>query len=251
MNCPDVQRFISAFVDGELVDEERGAFEEHLAVCARCRRIAGFESAFRQRLRDNVERVAAPPHLRARLRQQLDASDRRRRWVWGLRLVPAAAAVAALVLWIDARQRRLSAEELSAFAEATVRSHQQALPLDVHSAGEGPIRRFFADKVPFAVRPPRFRRAAAQLVGARLSHLQRHDAAYLSYVVDGERVSVFVLDPRALPDAAAHAVGPGAPSVSWHDARGYRVGIFRAGGAGYAVAGDVDPSRLVRLISAP
>lgn len=249
MNCQDVQRFISAFVDGELVDEERGVFEAHLAGCERCRRVAGFESAFRQRLRDNVERVTAPPALRVRLREALDASERRRRWVWSLRLLPAAAALAGLVVWLDVRQQRLSEEELSAFAEATVRSHQQHLPLDVQSDGEGQIRRYFAGKVPFAVRPPRFSRASARLVGARLSHLYQHQAAYLSYDVDGERVSVFVLDPRALPHAAAEDAAAGR-AVSWRDAQGYRVGFFRAGGTGYAVAGDVDPQRLVRLISA-
>ena len=39
MACAAFRQFVTAYVDGELVGEDREAFESHLAACPACRRL--------------------------------------------------------------------------------------------------------------------------------------------------------------------------------------------------------------------
>ncbi len=254
MDCQDLQRFIHPYVDGEFDEEERVELTAHLAICDSCRRVAHFEGRFRERLREQIAPIKAPPALRVRLGQALDATDRRQRWLWGWRLLPASAAVAAMAAGIVFWHRSSSEAALSDFAEATVQSHRQQLPLDVRASKAEPIKRYFAGKVPFAVRPPWLRGGArrhrdARLIGARLSNLRQHQTAYLRYKVNGEPVSVFMLDPHSMPPTQGRVQRVGNRTISWHDVRGYHVALVRDGGTGYAVTSDMDPARLVKLIN--
>ncbi len=111
---PDEQ--LDAWLDGRLGESEGRAFEEHLAACARCRRLTGALGAARESLRTGVSETPPPAGLVERITAALDAEDDRARRVgeparprtraalrrlWPLAAGLAAAAVAAaLLLWL-------------------------------------------------------------------------------------------------------------------------------------------------------
>lgn len=243
MDCHDVSKFIHAYLDDEFEEEERVALATHLARCGRCRALVRFEERFAQRVRSCAPRVCASEKLRASVAHRM-ARERlapTRGWVWGA--APVTAAVIAMVgvfIW----QR----SDLRAVAQESVQWHRTRLPMDVRGAQRERIQRFFSDKVPFAVRLPRFP-ANAQLIGARLSNLRERRAVYLVYRVGGERVSVFLVDPHALPDGG-RPLEAGGRQVNWQDVSGYNVMTYVSSGTGYAVTSEMDRRRLVRLISA-
>ncbi|MBW2731058.1 MAG: zf-HC2 domain-containing protein [Deltaproteobacteria bacterium] len=243
MDCRDVDKFVHAYLDGEFVEDDRVAFAAHVESCAHCRRIVRFEQGFKQRLRDCDLRERAPTRLQARIQSALDQEPapvvvvswwRRPAWV----AVPAGMAAAAVLV-----VTLVSPQDSSVVAEQSVRWHRSGLPMDVQGKQDDEIRRFFRDKVPFAVKLPRFHDPSAKLVGARLTNLREHQAVCLTYLVKGQRVSVFVVDPQALSDVHDQR------NVTWRGVRGYNVGMFVSGGTGYAVTSEMDRKNLVRLIS--
>jgi anti-sigma factor RsiW len=244
MNCSDVEKFAHAYVDGEFADEERGAFSAHLEVCAKCRRAVRFVGSFSKRLKDSWTVERAPASLLGRVQNAIDEEEQRQRpslkW-WSLRLAPVAAMAAVALFFIFPGEQGGA----SSLAEQTVYWHRQnTLPLDVQAGNPDKVRAFFADKVPFAVHPPRLGIPGAKLVGARLTNLREHRAAYLVYQVGKERISVFVVDPKVV-----RALAEEGGNIRWRGHHGYNVGFTRSRGAGYAVASEMDPQRLIRLIS--
>ena len=254
MDCLDAKKFIQTYLDGELVEDERVEVATHLASCGSCQAVARLEQGFKARIAACNADIAAPQRLRARLGASLDGVDReleqqhlvaqrRRRWAWRLAPIAAVAGFTAVAVGVQPR-----GEERDAVAEQTVSWHRARLPLDVKGSETEAIRTFFRDKVPFAVRLPRFAHAKhAQLVGARLTNLAGQRAVALTYHVDGERVSVFVVDPRAI--GARQVSEPKGRDIRWRGVRGYTVGTFVSGGTGYAITSEMDRQNLVRLVS--
>ena len=248
MDCQETQKFIHAYLDGEFDEHDRVAMSAHLEGCEGCRKTARMDGAFRRTLKDLHQPVTAPPRLRAAVCQRLDAEDQAsrrkqlRRWV----LLPAAAAalvlVAAQVSW------RLLPAAAPNLAEESISWHRQSLPMDVTGPSAAPVRQFFSNKVPFAVRPPRLGNPRARLVGARLSSLGPRRAAYLVYTVNGQRVSVFITDPATIT-ATGNEIRSGDRKMYHQGVRGYNVLKFVSGGTGYTVTSDMAPDRLVRLVS--
>jgi len=246
MDCREVQGFLHAYLDGEFDEAERVAVATHLRTCEECGRRVKFEEAFRQKVRGSLQHeTRTPPQLRARVREALAEVERPESWaIRGLRWLIPAAAAATIVVGAAISQRREPPPK-EALAEYSVQWHRRNLPLDVLASSPDAVRGFFTDKVPFAVRPPVFKRKQVRLVGGRLANLREHDAAYLTYRVNGRRVSVFIFDPSALGSAQA----PREHGIHWHRLRGYNVALFSSRGTGYAVATDMEPEQLGRLVS--
>ncbi|MCB9558766.1 MAG: zf-HC2 domain-containing protein [Deltaproteobacteria bacterium] len=240
MNCQDLHDMLDAYLDGELATKERQLAEAHLGACSACRADAMFQQALKTRLCQAVE-TSAPDRLRQRLCSVLRDCERQRPWLQRHKqtLRHAAALAAGIAIVAGGWYYRNANDEaaVEGLVQASISSHRRHLPLDVQSSSGESIRSFFRDKVPFAVKLPQLPSQHARLIGARLSSLRGRDAVLLHYLVDGQRVSVFVLDPSALPREELRA------------ASGYQVMIFRRGGAGYTVASDIDRGKLMRLIS--
>jgi anti-sigma factor RsiW len=72
MTCEEAQELITALVDRELLDPERGSLESHLQQCPGCRFAVEEEQFLKQTIRGRADRMRAPSALRDRI-----LSDRR------------------------------------------------------------------------------------------------------------------------------------------------------------------------------
>lgn len=259
--CQSIETLSMAFLDDELVAEERREFELHLLDCASCRRHVDAERTELAVIRKALVAPPAPALLKARLARTLDAEDaqavhrERRRWSrWMLPGSAIAAAAAALLVFVGVGAPP-SGSRGSADVANMVKRQSRGLPLEV----EGPnmtrvwLRDHFAP-----VEPPQFTEPGIALLGGRLlpNGIANHDAALLQYLVTlgSEQVTltaVVLKDLRGdeLSDGQGYRVGDKLLRV--HDANGMPAVTYvdPVDHVGYVFASErLSPDELFRLV---
>ena len=195
--CQNIDALAMAFLDDELVPEERRELELHTLHCARCRDHLEAERSELTVVRRMLAPPAMPDVVKARLALALDAEDgdaarrdRARaiartgsvvsRWLLpGSAMIAAAAAV--VVAFVVVRSSDQADRSSGAMANEVVRQQTRTMPLEVQGAGTGPwLRENFAP-----IEPPQFRASPLDihLLGARLTVVSNHNAAELRYLV--------------------------------------------------------------------
>src|ERR1041384_284168 len=97
--CQSIDTLAMAYLDDELVGEERRELELHLLGCAACKQHVDSERADLQLVRKALVAPPAPDMLKARIGRALDLEDKeqarvqRRRWT--AFLLPGSASIAA------------------------------------------------------------------------------------------------------------------------------------------------------------
>ncbi len=71
MKCQDIQELITAEVDGELAEEAKSTLQDHLRNCPACNADYALELTTKAFLRRRLNRVQAPPNLRAQITAEL------------------------------------------------------------------------------------------------------------------------------------------------------------------------------------
>jgi anti-sigma factor RsiW len=173
-----------AFLDDELAGEERRELELHLLECAACRAHVDAERADLQLLRTSLVAPPASDIFKKKIAIALDAEDaqtqRAERRKVGKYILPGGAmlaAAAALAVFVAVKPVDNGA---SMVTHEVVRQQTHAMPLEVQGASTGPwLREHFAP----TMEPPRFSTEPVQLIGARLTAVNGHDAALLQYQV--------------------------------------------------------------------
>ena len=261
LQCEGVWRFCDAYVDGEFGDVERAELEAHLEGCPDCQAIVRAQAGWKQAVRAAAPREKAPDLLRARIgaalaqesvskaavQAKLDedlgevARPPARSFVARAWPYAACASVAMAMLVTRGPHAGVTADLIA--------KHQRNLPMEI-SGGSDNVRRWYADKVDFPVRPPIFVGAyPGALRGGRLANVRDHQAAYLFYEVDGNKVSVFIFDPGEVPMEARRHQVIGNREVYFDAERGYNVALYRDHGVGYAIASDLDQDQMMKLVS--
>lgn len=183
--CENIETLAMAYLDDELVAEERRELELHMLECAGCREHLDHERAELAMLRRALVAPPASDLLKAKIARALDAEDkqvaRTSRRQWGRWLLPAsaslaaAAAIAVFVIGMQPPQQPVSQR----VAKEVVRQGTRLMPLEVQGASTAAwLRQNFAP-----IEPPQFQGQQVQLLGARLTAINGHDAAQLQYLV--------------------------------------------------------------------
>lgn len=242
LRCAGVQRFVDTYLDGEFGESEQAELEAHLSDCDGCRHKVKVQADWKAAIKAAAPRPKAPAALRNRIKRSIakesapPLSWRR----WAVRVMPAAAAAGMLATFLVSRV------SFSPVALDIVSKHQRNLPVEV-TGGADQLRQWYRDKVDFPVKPPQLGKAA--LRGGRLANVKDRQAAYLLYDADGTKVSVFIFDPGDLPLEAHKKARIGNREVYLDQERGYNVAIYRDQGVGYAVASEMDPDAMLKLVS--
>lgn len=94
-DCEFFQEKISCLADGELTPEETAQVEAHIAGCPVCRRLY---EAFEELSAALSDEIAEPPHsVKANVMAEIRTENRKKHSAW-LRIVPAAACLAVVIL---------------------------------------------------------------------------------------------------------------------------------------------------------
>lgn len=140
MNCDEAQELITALVDREMLDPERGSLEFHLQECPSCRFAVEQEQLLKQTIRGCAERMRAPSELRDRVLsdRRIFPKKSRIRWqdyIWPVSHLVRPALAAGLLLAIALPTFFLLKPTSEPIAVAALETY------DLFLSGELPVRR--------------------------------------------------------------------------------------------------------------
>ncbi|HEY5935131.1 MAG TPA: zf-HC2 domain-containing protein [Kofleriaceae bacterium] len=232
--CESIDTLAMAFLDDELVAEERRELELHLLNCTSCRHHIDGERADLSLIRKALVAPPAPDLVKAKIARALDEEDRAatrsNRLKWTRYVLPGgaiAAAAAAIVAFVAIRPAGPKApERAAAVAQEVVRQQRRALPLEVEGGGTRPwLAQHFA---PIAVPEFDTKGVEIELAGARMSAVAGYDALFLQYLVH-EGQNRFTLTAVVMLEVPEHVIQGGRPVrygdrlLHVHDANGIAV----------------------------
>jgi anti-sigma factor RsiW len=249
---------VSPYLDGELVAEERAAFEAHVSGCADCSRSLEQERSVVSAVREALPLFEAPSELRARVEGLVNAprpaQATRARWEWSALGRPAVVAVsaAAFVLAATALLREPKApppeRPAGAFASLAVDTHlrheRDQLPLEVRSESPAEVSRFFAGRVPFHFTLPDYPVGPGEtkpyhLVGGRLVSFAGDYAAYVAYRMDARPITLLVASAERVRPEGGEVVVSGGLTFHLESVAGLKVITWSDNGLTYALASDL------------
>jgi anti-sigma factor RsiW len=183
--CQSIDTLAMAYLDDELVSEERRELELHLLSCVACKAHVEGERSDLALVRKALAPPPAPAKLKVSIQRLLDAEDhaaaRAGRRRWSRFVLPGSAtlaAAAALAVFVFAQPRETPGSDR--VAREAVRVQSRKMPLEVQGPSTGPwLRQNFAANV----EPPQFTEPGIELLGARLTAVSGHNAALLKYLV--------------------------------------------------------------------
>lgn len=247
--CDGARRLISPYLDGELVGEDRTAFQAHVDFCPACRRVLADEKAVVDAVRGAVVRPQAPPELRARVEALMAAPSRPLARAW---IAATAAGLAAVLAWVaylyapqPQRVTMAATSELALLAADThLRYTRGQLPLEIGSERPEVVSRWFAGRVPFNLTLPDYpvgpgERKPYHLLGGRLVSYRDDYAAYVAYRMDDRPISLLVTSAQLARPAGGETVAFGSLVFHQQSVNGLKVITWTDKGLTYALASDL------------
>lgn len=213
--CRRTVERLAPWADESLPEPERAEVERHLAVCPPCRVAANSERAGRQILRACAERLRSeplPPGLRTRCEALAREQGRQTRPGW-LRTLAPVAIVAILLVFTASTLFSLATRRSDALLAAQLTAdHVKCFTMfdssDAPSLDAGIAERQLAESYGWNVRvPPSAPQVGVQLVGARRCLYADGSIPHVMYHVNGEQVSLFMLEGVQRPPADVAVLG--------------------------------------------
>jgi anti-sigma factor RsiW len=269
--CDEIRNRMDFYLDDELRDDERAAFEAHLKDCQACRNLLASEQQFLQSLRQASPLYKTPDHLRSSIEQILRGraqppASRLYRFVrgcaWqmgsafgssGHRRIAIFTAIGFVLLagifFLIKPGKESRIKSPSEFALMAVEIHLRhlrgQLPLEITSASPDDISKWFQGKVPFSLKLPNYQESSGQdklykLEGARLVNFKNDYAAYVAYQMQMRPISLVVTsDKVASPSGGEEIVSKG---ITFHydSIDGLKVITWSDRGLTYALVSDLE-----------
>lgn len=250
IDCDALGGIMSAYVDGELIGEDKDSFEAHLRECARCRAAVDEEQALLHLMRSAGPLHQAPAALREAVVRTIGA--RRSRLAPWLPAVAAALVLAAGGIvwrsWPRPRPVVVDGGASSEFASLGVDTHLRhirgQLPLEVRSEQPQVIARWFDGRVPFHLALPEYpvglgERKPYTLIGGRLVSFHGDYAAYVVYRMEERLISLLVTSTATVRPDGGVRVSSGALTFHLESVAGLKVITWADRGLTYALVSDL------------
>ncbi len=245
---------LNGLADGELSVEQLAAANEHLAACPACTSNALYQSLLKSATAKAGQRYTPPVHLQERLSRlassqsevpsHRDQSQWQFAWGWVIAAVLLLVSASSVLVQHTMRKGELASAEHAALVTEVFDQHVATLagglPPQVVSTDRHTVKPWFQGKLPFSFNLPESLPRETALDGANLAYLNNQPVAQLLYSIGKHRVSVF------LRERAGEVSTDEAPA----DHAGFHVVGFRTGDLEAVAVSDVDPARLIELVSA-
>lgn len=248
MRCDDCRDAVNAYLDDELMPDERRAVQEHLASCADCRQEHDVLVATSRKLKEGLVRHRAPDVLKARIRSALAQPDAftppanasRRSW---MRLAAAGVviAVASSALTFGAMQRPLGQRTATAdVLSSHIRSLMPGHLVDIASTDQHNVKPWFNGRLDLSPAVPRLDSLGFPLLGGRVDYVSGRPVAAIVYGRRQHVINVF-----SWPATDASALVPAASTE-----KGYHLVHWRTEGMEMWAVSDLNLAELRQFVAA-
>jgi anti-sigma factor RsiW len=248
MNCKGIEKYLDAYVDDELEPGLMLDVDRHLEACASCQAVV----LVKRKMKSGLARLAgvkAPDHLRERI-SGLSRRRERLRTLASVAALPLAAA-AALLLVLGTPFEGGEEANVGKMMDDVVARHIKSLPMEVQGPDPVKTASWFDDKVNFSVKASALGIQDASIKGARISNVREHQAAQVTYLVDGHRVTLMIFNPERALLSGGRRVTVRGKDVLLGTRNGFNVAVLLDGDIAYAFSSDLPQERLLSLISRP
>src|ERR1700758_3774649 len=195
MQCDSASERLDAYLDGELSLETSAAIREHLNGCTPCSAQIADTARLQRALLVARGHFAPSAEFRQRIQKQVARS---RRHTWILPLVPIAAAMAALVvfvsLWVSHRQ---TSDAIAEIADLHINALASTNQVDVVSTDRHTVKPWFQGRIPFTFNLPEFSGTEFTLVGGRMAYFHQQPGAQLIVSIHQHKISVLIFQESA------------------------------------------------------
>jgi anti-sigma factor RsiW len=199
MNCDEAERFLDAYLDGELELSQQLELEQHLSGCAECQAVLKERREFRAFLTAAAPSFKAPPELRERVlaitrEEPAPAKSKvrqfplwRRPWLYAAALLAIGLPIAWMVFH-ENREHRFAKQAVSDYLRARFVDHR----CDVVSPDPKVVESYLMAKLNFS--PPVVDLASAgyQMRGGRIDVVQSRRVATLVYRRNKDVINLFM-----------------------------------------------------------
>ena len=225
MNCKEAERFLDAYLDGELELSQQLELEKHLSGCPECRAALQEGREFRAFFLAAAPTYKAPPELREKVlaitrEEPAEAKPQarwfplwRRPWVYAAALLAIAVPIAWMIFYPN-RERRLAAQAVSDYTRALFVDHL----CDIVSLDPQVVKSYLTAKLNFA--PPVVDLASAgyQMRGGRIDIVQNRRVATLVYRRNKDIITLFMWPATRHRFTGSNQVVNGLRICTWNDA---------------------------------
>jgi anti-sigma factor (TIGR02949 family) len=200
MNCDEADRFLDAYLDGELEPDRRVELEQHLAGCHECKQKLDRLRQLREFLTASAPHYPAPPELKGKVLARLEVTRRsnlitlvRRPWLYAAALLIASLVLAWLKFFPN-HEEQLADQAVVNFKRAALLERA----CDVVSPDPAVVKPWFAGKLDFSP-PVVLPGLNFQMRGGRLDVLNNRKVAAVTYKRDKDLVTLFVWPAAGKP----------------------------------------------------
>ncbi len=243
--CPERERLLHSFADGELDAANTLAVEDHLRSCEGCAAAYGEIVRHKQLLKRDALRFRAPPDLRERILSMTAGEDaeaprhnlqnvgstgmRRWRFSQAAAVFSAMALAASLILFLNSPVQTpgIDSELVAAHVRSLLVSHLT----DVSSSDQHTVKPWFLGKLGFAPSVIDLKQSDYPLIGGRLDYIGGRVVAAIVYKRRNHVINLFVWP-------ASYAEG------STKTLDGYHILSWTQGGFTYSAVSDLDITEL-------
>lgn len=202
MNCDEADRFLDAYLDGELEPAKKAELEQHLAGCPEDQQKLAHLRRFREFFDANAPHYPAPPELKAKVLARLEVARKsnlislvRQPWLYAAALLIISLFLAWLKFFPNQNQDELIADQ-------AVANYKRAALLervcDIVSPDPGVVKPWFVGKIDFSP-PVVLPGLNFQMRGGRLDVINNRKVAAVTYKRDKDLVTVFVWPDAGKP----------------------------------------------------
>jgi anti-sigma factor RsiW len=239
MPCDPNPATLGAYLDGELPAERIGELREHIATCPRCSVELAELARMQRSLRTARERFTPTSEFRRKIQQQIAAPKRRS---WSLAWIPAAIAVAAMLLiaflWIGNSHR---SDAFAEVADLHVNALASSNPVDVVSTDRHTVKPWYEGRIPFSFNLPEFAGTNYTLIGGRLVYFHQQPGAQLIVGLRQHKLSVLIFQES--PELARAFAG----FSQVQHRNSFAVDTWASQGLRFVFISDAEPAAIEKL----